>query len=81
MEKAIPGGLPQRVLLDAVLEGGPADILASERLRTVDAEESKVKLSHRGGYEHFDRTSEQLIGGDGTLRNVYRWVMRTQVAE
>jgi hypothetical protein len=81
MEKAIPGVIPRRVFLDAILEGGPADILVSERLRTVDAEESKIKLPHRGGYEHFDRTSERLIGSDGTPRNVYRWVMRTQVAE
>ena len=81
MEKTIPGGLPQRVLLDVVLEGGPADIPEAERLRTVNVEESKVKLSHCGGYEHFDRTGEQRSGGDGTLRTVYRWVMRTKIAE
>jgi hypothetical protein len=71
----------QASYLDAVLEGGPADIPAAERYRRVSGEELKVKIPHHGGYEHFERTGEQLNGTDGHPRSIYRWVTRTRVAE
>jgi hypothetical protein len=74
-------GSKQASYLDAVLEGGPADIPATERYRQVSAGEIKVKVPHQGGYEHFERTGEQLNGTDGHLRSIYRWVTRTRVAE
>jgi hypothetical protein len=80
MGSTIPAASRRPVLLEAVLEGGPMDIPPSERLCTVDAANRKMKLSHRGGCERFERNSED-IGGDGALRHIYRWVMRTWIAE
>lgn len=67
--------------VDAVLEGGPADIPAGQRYRQVSAGDLTFKLPHRDGYEHFECTGERLEGADGQRRSIYRWVSRTRVAE
>jgi Family of unknown function (DUF5988) len=64
----------------AVLEGGPESIPAAHRIQEVSLFDEKVKLPHYGGYEHFERVSPPA--GDTTGQNlVYRWTMRTEVAE
>jgi hypothetical protein len=67
-------------LIDVLLEGGPADIPAAARVRRVDAGDEKVKLPHRGGHEHFERTDERRWQ-DGVARVLFRWTVRTRVAE
>jgi hypothetical protein len=63
-----------------VLVGGPADIPESVRPRTVAATERKIKLAHRGGYEHFELVDE-LVSTDADGPAVFRWTMRTKIAE
>jgi hypothetical protein len=67
--------------LNALLEGGPVDLPAGARERTVEPGASKIKLPFNGGYEHFERTDQQSAGYDGRPRQIYRWVDRTRIAE
>lgn len=57
--------------IHVVLEGGPTDITVPDQV-TVDR--GKIKLPCRGGHEHFER----VAGGDPS---VFRWTMRTTIAE
>jgi hypothetical protein len=65
---------------DAVLVGGPADLPEHRRACRVDDAISKVKVRYLGGHEHFERTDERVNSAAGVAR-VYRWSMRTKVAE
>jgi Family of unknown function (DUF5988) len=64
----------------AVLEGGPANIPTSSRVQTVGPHDEKIKLPHYGGYEHFERTGE-LTENVTHQEMVFRWTMRTEMAE
>jgi hypothetical protein len=71
---------PSEGMVEIVLVGGPADIPAeARRCRAISAEE-RIKLAHRGGYEHFEPTSVQADEGGSSAR-VFRWTMRTKIAE
>jgi hypothetical protein len=64
----------------AVLEGGPASIPEASRSQEVSPHDVKIKLPHYGGYEHFERSAE--LGETASLnRIIFRWTMRTEVAE
>lgn len=63
----------------AVLEGGPESIPAAKRTQEVNPFEEKIKLPHHGGYEHFERVGS--LEGNTAEHLVYRWTMRTEVAE
>jgi Family of unknown function (DUF5988) len=65
---------------DAILVGGPSDLPAHRRSCRVDGGTSKVKVRHLGGHEHFERTDERMASSAGLAR-IYRWCMRTKVAE
>ena len=66
--------------IHAILEGGPVSIPGTSRSRLVSPLDEKIKVPHEGGYEHFERTSE--ITPDGHQQPVvYRWTMRTAIAE
>lgn len=67
-------------MIDATLEGGPADLPQSARTQRTTASNSKIKVRHGAAYEHFEPTGESRPGADGELR-VYRWTMRTRIAE
>jgi hypothetical protein len=68
--------LDQQKTIYAVLEGGPADIPSSLRtLYRPPGEERKIKIMHRGGYEHFVRDE------DSPEPVVFRWITRTEIAE
>lgn len=75
-EQAAPSGRHH-----ALLEGGPADIPQDQRERPVEGGQYKIKVPHRGGYEHFERTEEYSGGAEGGDRRIYRWVGRTRIAE
>lgn len=61
----------------AVLEGGPTTLSEISRTQTVSAFAEKIKVPHYGGYEHFVRTDELQENS----HIVFRWRMRTEVAE
>ncbi|MEU4218204.1 DUF5988 family protein [Actinoplanes sp. NPDC026623] len=64
-------------LIDAILEGGPEDFPATERVRRVPAGDSKIKIRHGTGHEHFERRES----GKDEKHSVYAWTARTRVAE
>jgi hypothetical protein len=63
--------------VDVVLVGGPSDLPAAARTQRVGPEDVKVKLIHRGGYEHFERERD----ASGSAPVVFRWTSRTRIAE
>jgi hypothetical protein len=74
--KDAPGANPIR----AVLEGGPKGIPEASRLQAVNSVDDKIKIMHRGGYEHFERTD--LLDESGPFPQiVFRWTTRTEIAE
>jgi hypothetical protein len=62
-----------------ILSGGPADIPDDARVHHVDTDQEAVKLPHRGGYEHFVRDDAVGLARDEPI--VFRWTMRTEIAE
>jgi len=76
-ETTIPGS-PEAVV-DAILQGGPADIPADQRMLPVATDAVKVRVKRLGGYEHFERADgAQPAAGEPV---VFRWTMRTRIAE
>jgi alkaline phosphatase len=63
--------------IDVVLIGGPDDLPEPARRTRASADEAKIKVLHRGGYEHFERADSLDENGEP----VFRWTMRTRVAE
>ncbi|TCK22286.1 DUF5988 family protein [Pseudonocardia endophytica] len=71
MERTIDSGT------DVVLEGGPAGAtLADALVAALPTGPDRLKIPHRGGYEHFERHDDAAQGPV-----VYRWVTRTTIAE
>lgn len=70
-------------LVAAVLEGGPTDLPAAARTGRVPAGDRKVKVVHRGGYEHFERMDGDPVPGPAPEAGpvVFRWKTRTKMAE
>jgi Family of unknown function (DUF5988) len=64
--------------IPAVLEGGPNDLPATVRSLRVPAEDLKVKIAHRGGYEHFERDTPPPPDATAV---VFHWTTRTKIAE
>jgi hypothetical protein len=70
-------------LVTAVLLGGPASLPQTLRRQQVPARESKIKIPHMGGYEHFFRAGgddEEFVASAG-LPLIFNWAMRTKIAE
>ena len=77
-----------QMTIDAVLAGGPSDIEPSRRIvRGVTPDEVKIKVLHRGGYEHFIRDAAQRSADAPPSDSVttatvtYHWSTRTEIAE
>jgi hypothetical protein len=68
------------VLAPVWLVDGPSDLSDDERSRLTSVGAHKVKVQHRGGYEHFERTDERYPNPDSEVV-IYRWVARTRIAE
>jgi hypothetical protein len=66
--------------IEAVLEGGPVDLPVALRRRRAKPADRKIKVVHRGGYEHFERV-EGTGGGAEPRQVVYSWTGRTKMAE
>ncbi|MFG2052912.1 DUF5988 family protein [Micromonospora sp. NPDC048930] len=65
-------------MIEAVLVGGPSDLPATVRTQRLPRDGQKVKIHHRGGYEHFEREGAAAPSPDPV---VFRWTTRTRVAE
>jgi hypothetical protein len=84
---------PGQVTIDAVLVGGPNDMLPSRRIvHGVASGDAKIKVPHRGGYEHFVRGAIDAIPSSAQesapiprpvpkVTVTYHWSARTEVAE
>lgn len=68
------------VLREVILEGGPAGLPTEARVRRVPGDCPTVKIPYLGGYEHFERPPE-VPADDGREPVVFRWTMRTRIAE
>jgi Family of unknown function (DUF5988) len=66
--------------VQALLEGGPSTISNASRVQVVSPLDEKVKLPHYGGYEHFERTAS-LVEDTSCRQIIFRWTMRTELAE
>jgi hypothetical protein len=67
-------------IVRALLIGGPSDIPDRARTQMAGPRDEKIKIPHYGGYEHFARAD--LFDHDNTPDQViYRWTMRTEMAE
>nr|BAQ21959.1 hypothetical protein [Streptomyces versipellis] len=67
-------------IFEIVLVGGPEEIPEEERFRRAAVLPEKVKIMYYGGYEHFVcEDPESAAGAEGPL--VFKWVMRTEIAE
>jgi Family of unknown function (DUF5988) len=64
----------------AILEGGPATLPEASRVQAVSPFIQKIKISHYGGYEHFERI--ESLGESGPRQGtIFRWTSRTEIAE
>ncbi|WP_157251800.1 DUF5988 family protein [Nonomuraea typhae] len=63
-----------------VLVGGPANLPAESRIQQVGTVADTVKVPLGAGYEHFRHQGENTTVGGENLP-VFRWVMRTAIAE
>jgi hypothetical protein len=64
----------------AILEGGPDSIPAASRIQEVSPLDEKIKFPHYGGYEHFERVG-WLDENTSSQHLIFRWTMRTELAE
>lgn len=80
LELETPPGISQGSMVTAVLVGGPTYLPQDMRTRRISASDDKIKIPHWGGYEHFERVRK----ADARERQdhiVFRWTMRTEIAE
>lgn len=73
-------------LINVSLQGGPESIPRTVRVERSKLQDGKLKIEHLGGYEHFERSASDRDpdGGhyqpDG-LSEIFRWTLRTKIAE
>jgi hypothetical protein len=63
--------------VEIALNGGPVEIARRMRASVTEILERKVKVPHRGGYEHFEFATDSA----GSVPVTFSWTMRTKVAE
>ncbi|MFI9051380.1 DUF5988 family protein [Streptomyces sp. NPDC053427] len=66
--------------VEILLVGGPEGIGQSERRMRAVIVDSKVKIRFRDGYEHFELERRPEDSEDASTA-VFRWIMRTKIAE
>jgi Family of unknown function (DUF5988) len=66
-------------LLDVILEDGPETLPTTMQVAAAP-ETACIKVPNHGGYEHFERADERVVDG-GRRITVFRWTMRTRIAE
>ena len=74
-------------LISVSLQGGPESIPRTVSVERSKLQDGKLKIEYLGGYEHFERTlsGPGPVGGhggpDGALPEIFRWTLRTKIAE
>ncbi len=74
-------------LINISLQGGPESIPRTVQVEKSTLADGKLKIEHLGGYEHFERAAadHDPDGGmrvaDRTLPEIFRWTLRTKIAE
>jgi hypothetical protein len=74
-------------LINVSLEGGPESIPRTVSVERSKFQDGKLKIEHLGGYEHFERTvsgqdsDHGSAHPDGALPEIFRWTLRTKIAE
>jgi hypothetical protein len=58
--------------------GGPGDFPTAARTQRVAPGSGKIKIMHRGGYEHFEPDADEAAESGQVI---YRWTGRTNMAE
>jgi hypothetical protein len=76
-----PGSAPGGSSVKAVLVGGPTDIPERFRKCQVNPTDQKIKIPHYGGYEHFERVHDPAGHTPCEKAVIFRWTMRTKMAE
>ncbi|GAA2143975.1 DUF5988 family protein [Actinomadura napierensis] len=66
--------------IDVVLVGGPDDLPETARRLRAPTAGGTIKIPHRGGYEHFEHDRRTSRPEDQEPA-VFRWTMRTRIAE
>ncbi len=66
--------------IEAVLEGGSHDLPPALGRCQARVTDRKIKVVHRGGYEHFERVGEPH-DEPGPRPAVFCWTTRTKMAE
>ncbi|MFG1611039.1 DUF5988 family protein [Actinoplanes sp. NPDC049265] len=64
--------------VDVLLEGGPAEVPRKQRVALDDESREKIKVPLLGGVEHFTVVGDPAADVHPRL---YRWTMRTRIAE
>jgi hypothetical protein len=64
--------------VDVLLEGGPADVPRKQQVLLDDETREKIKIPLLGGTEHFAVVGDPAADVNPRL---YRWTMRTRIAE
>ena len=65
--------------VEVVLVGGPLDLPVAHRYQRAGRTDTKIKVGHRAGYEHFERVDDADAGS--ALPLVFTWTTRTRIAE
>ncbi|GLV79619.1 DUF5988 family protein [Streptomyces hygroscopicus] len=63
--------------IEVVLEGGPDDLPRAVRTGRSTLTTKKLKIPHRNGYEHFELVNDSA----DITPAIFRWTMRTKIAE
>jgi hypothetical protein len=66
-------------LLDVILEGGPETLPTTMQVAATP-DMACIKVPNLGGYDHFERADDRVVDG-GRQVTVFRWTMRTRIAE
>lgn len=69
--------IPEALHEECRLEGGPSYMPDELRKIRVPMEEHKIKIMVYNGWEHFERINEFTETGEP----IFRWTMRTKIAE
>lgn len=65
--------------VDIILVGGPPGITETTRRQRSLLTDHKIKIPHRDGYEHFEL--DHTASTEDSALLVFRWTMRTKIAE
>jgi hypothetical protein len=69
---------PEDGIVDVTLEAAPAGVPAVVQVRRSQIVDRKIKLMRCGGYDHFELVA---MASENDSRAVFRWTMRTKIAE